>query len=102
MARSEAGGRTERRAGAARRPDRGSELGDRVRELLPDQVVDELLAGARTEKEITGRGGLLSQMTKRMVERAIEVELTDHLGSNLTPSRQAARGTRATGLTRSG
>jgi len=51
-----------------------------VRELVPDGLIDELLAGARTEEEITGQGGLLSQLTKRLVERAMEVELTDHLG----------------------
>jgi len=49
-------------------------------ELLPDGVIDELLAGAGTEEEITAPGGLLSQLTKRLVERALEVELTDHLG----------------------
>ncbi len=51
-----------------------------MRELLPDGVVDELLAGAQGEEEIVGPGGLLSQLTKRLVERAMEVELTDHLG----------------------
>ena len=53
---------------------------DDLRRQLPDDVVDELLAGARTEEEIVGPGGLLSQLTKRLVERALEVELTDHLG----------------------
>jgi putative transposase len=53
---------------------------DDVRAKLPDDVVDELLAGARTEEEIVGPGGLLSQLTKRLVERALEVELTDHVG----------------------
>jgi putative transposase len=53
---------------------------DEIRKLLPDEVVDELLAGARTEQEIVGSGGLLSQLTQRLVERALEVELTDHLG----------------------
>ena len=53
---------------------------DDIRRKLPDQVVDELLAGARTEEEIVGPGGLLSQLTKRLVERALEVEITDHLG----------------------
>jgi len=53
---------------------------DDLRRRLPDEVVDELLAGARTEEEIVGPGGLLSQLTKRLVERALEVELTDHLG----------------------
>jgi putative transposase len=51
-----------------------------MRDKLPDELVDELLAGARTEEEIVGPGGLLSQLTKRLVERALEVELTDHLG----------------------
>src|SRR5579875_2119920 len=53
---------------------------DDLRGKLPDELVDELLAGARTEGEIVGPGGLLSQLTKRLVERAMEVELTDHLG----------------------
>jgi transposase-like protein len=57
-----------------------ADLPDRVKELLPDEVLDELLAGAQGEEEIVGPGGLLSQLTKRLVERAIEVELTDHLG----------------------
>jgi putative transposase len=80
VSRSEPRGRAKRRAGAARRSDPHPELADRVKELLPDHVIDELLAGAQTEREITGQGGLLGQLTKRMVERAMEVELTDHLG----------------------
>jgi len=80
VSRSEPEGRAQRRAGAARRADPSPELGDRVRELLPDGVIDELLAGARTEEEITGQGGLLGQLTRRLVERAMEVELGDHLG----------------------
>ena len=55
-------------------------LPDEMRDKLPDELVDELLAGAQTEEEIVGPGGLLSQLTKRLVERAMEVELTDHLG----------------------
>ena len=51
-----------------------------LRSKLPDELVDELLAGADSEAEIVGRGGLLSQLTKRLVERAMEVELADHLG----------------------
>jgi putative transposase len=47
---------------------------------LSDAVIDELLAGASSEEEIVGPGGLLAQLTKRLVERALEVELTDHLG----------------------
>jgi putative transposase len=80
VARSETVGRAQRRAGAARRRDPRPELAAEVKALLPDELIDELLAGARTEQEIAGRGGLLGQLTKRLVERAMEVELTDHLG----------------------
>jgi putative transposase len=55
-------------------------LPDEIRRVLPDELVDELLTGASSEEEIVGPGGLLSQLTKRLVERAMEVELTDHLG----------------------
>src|SRR5947209_10381910 len=55
-------------------------MGDDLRSKLPDELVDELLAGANSEEEIVGPGGLLAQLTKRLVERAMEVELTDHLG----------------------
>ena len=64
----------------APRPGILERLPDGMRGKLPDELVDELLAGARTEEEIVGPGGLLSQLTKRLVERAMEVELTDHLG----------------------
>jgi hypothetical protein len=40
---------------------------DDLRRQLPHEVVDELLAGARTEEEIVSPGGLLSQLTKRLV-----------------------------------
>jgi putative transposase len=79
VARSEPGGRAQRRAGAARRQD-ADPLADRVKELLPNELIDQLMAGAASGEEITGQGGLLGQLTKRMVERAMEVELTDHLG----------------------
>jgi putative transposase len=79
--RSEPVGRAQRRAGAARRQQTPRpELAEEVKALLPDELIDELLAGARTQEEIAGPGGLLGQLTKRLVERAMEVELTDHLG----------------------
>lgn len=55
-------------------------VSDDLKRRLPDAVVDELLAGAKSEEEIVGPGGVLAQLTKRLVERALEVELTDHLG----------------------
>jgi hypothetical protein len=37
-----------------------------LRPKLPDELVDELLAGADSEEEIVGPGGVLSQLTKRL------------------------------------
>jgi Transposase, Mutator family len=70
---------------------------DEIRRKLPYEVVDELLAGARTEEEIVGPGGLLSQLTKQLVERAMEDELSDHVGYD---RRQEPQG--GTGNTRNG
>src|SRR3954468_21503230 len=69
-------------AGGARRPAGGEplELSEAVRRRLVDEVIDELLAGARAEEEIVGPGGVLAQLTKRLVERALSAELTEHLG----------------------
>jgi putative transposase len=47
---------------------------------LRDELIDELLAGARTPEEITGPDGLLQRLTKRLVERAMAAELSEHLG----------------------
>src|SRR2546429_427097 len=80
--RSEPGGRAQRPAGAARlREDRPPlELPDEGRDRRADEVIDGLLAGARSEEEIVGPGGVLAQLTKRLVERAMSAELTEHLG----------------------
>ena len=69
--RSEPGGRAQRPAGGARRAQGPAPVGlpDEVRDRLADEVIDELLAGARTEEEIVGPGGVLAQLTKRLVER---------------------------------
>jgi putative transposase len=76
--RSEPGGRAQRPAGAARPLE--DRLPGEVRDHLADEVIDELLAGARSEEEIVGPGGVLAQLTKRLVERAMSAELTEHLG----------------------
>jgi putative transposase len=81
--RGEPGGRAVRDAGARHLPQ-GSvpvdELPSAVRDRLSDELIDELLAGARTEDEIVGPGGLLADLTRRLVERAMSAELTEHLG----------------------
>jgi putative transposase len=83
--RSEPGGRVELGVGGA--PSAGPPPlpglpggGSLERSELSDELIDELLAGARTAEEIAGPDGLLRQLTRRLLERALQAELTDHLG----------------------
>ena len=48
--------------------------------VISEEVLDALLAGARTAEEIAGPDGVLAQLTRRLLNRALEVELTEHLG----------------------
>ena len=44
-------------------------------------LADQLVAAARTSGvELTGPGGLLTGLTKQVLETALDVELTEHLG----------------------
>lgn len=56
-----------------------------------DALIDELLEDVEDPKDILGKNGLLKQLTKRLVERTLEAELTDHLG--YAPHEQKGRGT---------
>jgi putative transposase len=60
-----------------RKPDRPD--GDPP--LVDEQLADELLARAQAQgAELLGPDGLLSQVTKAVLERALDEELTQHLG----------------------
>jgi len=49
--------------------------------LVSDEVLDELMARAEaSETELLGPDGLLNHLTKAVLERALDEELTDHLG----------------------
>lgn len=46
-----------------------------------EQLIAMLVDRARSEgMQLTGAGGLLQQLTKRVLESALEGEITDHLG----------------------
>ena len=55
------------------------EVVDRLAELLPEGALDDAVRGLRPE-ELSGPGGLLSQLAGRVVEAALEAEVTEHLG----------------------
>ena len=52
---------------------------DRLGALLPGEELEKALEGLEPE-QITGPGGLLSQLAGRVIETALGAELTEHLG----------------------
>ncbi|MFD5429737.1 transposase [Streptomyces sp. NPDC127084] len=47
---------------------------------VDDRFIEELVVRAESEGlKLTGEGGLLQQLTKRLLESALEGEMTDHL-----------------------
>jgi putative transposase len=46
---------------------------------IRDELLDELLGGAKTQEALFGPEGLLKQLTGALVERALRAELSEHL-----------------------
>ena len=62
---------------------------DTIDAVMADEVVDQqrlaeqLLAQAKTQGvDLVGPGGLLNQITKRVLEAALEAEMSEHLGDD--------------------
>ena len=50
------------------------------------KLIDKLLADYKNPEDIIGENGLLKQLTKALLERAMQAELTEHLGYDLNPA----------------
>src|SRR3954466_9576354 len=47
---------------------------------LNDDLLDKLIEGYEKPEDLIGENGLLKQLTKRLIERAMKAELTHQLG----------------------
>lgn len=47
---------------------------------IPDKLLDELLKGYSKPEDLHGPNGILKQLTKKLVERAMQAEMDHHLG----------------------
>lgn len=47
---------------------------------VSNELIDSLLAEYKTPEDLIGEHGLLKQLTKKLVERALEAEMAEHLG----------------------
>jgi putative transposase len=73
----------------------------RNKRVKPDpelvKLADSLLANYQKPEDLIGENGLLKQLTKMLVERALETEMSEHLGHG-----KSEAVTNATGNTRNG
>jgi transposase-like protein len=60
-------------------------------------LLDELLKDCQSPEEILGQPGLLKQLTKRLVERALAGDLTAHLGYEPGEAKKATGDNRRNG-----
>src|SRR5215208_2067840 len=47
---------------------------------IDNELIDNLLKDYKKPEDIIGENGLLKQLTKQLLERAMAAELTDHVG----------------------
>jgi putative transposase len=66
-------------------------------EKITPEMLDQLLEGVETTEDLFGQEGLLKQLGKRLIERMLEGELTEHLGYD-----KHARAGRNSGNSRNG
>lgn len=47
---------------------------------ISNEMLDELIGNAKTQEDVFGKNGILKQLSKRLMERMLEEEMTHHLG----------------------
>jgi putative transposase len=47
---------------------------------ITKDILDELIGNAKTEEDLFGKDGVLKDLSKQLVERMLQAELTHHLG----------------------
>ena len=51
-----------------------------TQKALPNDLIDSLLANYKKPEDMISENGLLKQLTKALVERALQAEMSDQLG----------------------
>ena len=67
---------------------------------IPDELVAQLLGNYQKPEDLIGENGLLKQLTKLLVEKALDAEMTHHLGHDKHESVANATGNTRNGKSR--
>src|SRR5262249_42128886 len=70
------------------------------RMALDKELIDKLLEGYEKPEDLIGENGLLKQLTKAVVERAMNAELTHHLGYEKNQPKGRSKGNTRNGKSR--
>jgi putative transposase len=59
---------------------------------IPKDLLDSLMKDYKNPEDLIGESGLLKQLTKQLLERAMQAEMTDHLGyeKNVTADKKTS------------
>ncbi len=67
---------------------------------IEDEIIDNLLKDYKEPEDLIGENGLLKQLTKRLLERAMSAEMTEHVGYDKYEAAGRNSGVRGTGKRR--
>ena len=66
---------------------------------IKSEIIEELLKSVSKPEDLLGSDGLLKQLTTRLVERALQAEMTQHLGFEAGQEKPAGAGNGRNGYT---
>ena len=70
-----------------------------TKKAVPKELIESLLADYKKPEDLIGENGLLKQLTKLLVERALDAEMSEHLGHEHRTSKKLIRSQRSTKTT---
>ena len=71
-----------------------------AKRAVPQELIDSLLADYQKPEDLIGENGLLKQLTKLLVEKALEAEMNTHLGHDKNQPIQNTTGNARNGKSR--
>jgi putative transposase len=66
---------------------------------IKTEIIDEILKSVSKPEDLLGKGGVLKQLTARLVERVLQAEMAEHLGYDHGERRPASAGNGRNGYT---
>ena len=62
---------------------KGEMMTEEAKWVVLKELIDSLLAGYQKPEDLIGENRLLKQLTKLLVEKALDAEMTEHLGHDI-------------------